>query len=302
MFTVAILVGMVVASFLCGALFLWLAARLCRVPKAGFARALLGMLLLTALSMLDLAILGSPRPLLAAVLGLLILRPLNWALVAIVFQTSFPRAILVSVIWVAGGIAFSVGLVISVKAFVLEAYFIPTNSMSPTLVGPHHRAACTHCGKDLVVPPLDDLAPVEEQEAICSQCLKMSKVTKWDPELLPPDRLICNKLYSPRRWDLIVFRHPKDPTVKYVDRLIGLPGEEVVIKEGAVWINGARMEPPPEIAGLEFTDGIEFMKGWGSKEDPARLGPEESYVLGDFAHRSSDSRFWKPCPGPTSKA
>src|SRR5215470_561707 len=127
MFTVAILIAIVVASFLSGVLFLWLAARLCRVPKAGFARALLGMLLLTALGVLNLAILGlTSWPVLVGVLGLLILLPVNWVLVAIVFQTSFPRAILVYVIWLAGGIAFSLGLIISVKAFVLEAYFIPT--------------------------------------------------------------------------------------------------------------------------------------------------------------------------------
>jgi signal peptidase I len=308
MFTIALLIAVLMMSFFAGVLVLWLAARLCRVPQAGFFRALLAVLILTFLSLLDLGIAAfSPWPLFPLVFELLIMLPVNWLLLAVLFRISLPRAMLVSMIWIVCGVGFSFGLIISLKAFVLEAFILPTNGMAPTLVGPHHQAPCPVCAGALVVPPLDrlgifpqdvDFLPQpQEQEAICSNCLKMTKVTKWAPELLPADRFICNKLLSPRRWDLIVFRYPADPKEKYVRRLVGLPGEEVVIKEGAIWINGLRMEAPAEIAGLEFTDGLDGIKGWGSPDDPARLGANEYYVLGDFAHRSSDSRFWKALPG-----
>jgi signal peptidase I len=303
MFTVALVIVILIGSFFAGTLFMWLAAVLSRVPKAGFLRALLAVSILTFLSLLDLGISAlSPWPLFPLIFELLIMLPVNWVLLAVLFRISFPRAMLVSVIWIACGLAYSSALIFPLKAFVLEAYFQPANSMAPTLAGPHHQAPCPFCGGDLVVPPLDPAflpedAEEQEQEAICSKCLKMSKVKNWNADLLPPDRFICNKLLSPRRWDLIVLRYPRDPKVKYVRRLVGLPGEEVIIKKGAVWINGARLEPPAEIAGLEFTDGLDAMKGWGSPDEPARLGPDEYYVLGDFAHRSSDSRFWKALPG-----
>jgi signal peptidase I len=313
MFTIALLVATLITSFLAGALFLWFAARVSSVPQAGFLRALLVMLILTFLSVLDLGISAlSPWPLFPLVFELMIILPVNWLLLAVLFRISFPRAMLVSVIWIACGLAFSIALFISAKAFVLEAYTQPANGMAPTILGLHHQGICPHCAGALAVPPPDrpgflpqDGAflpedagfPPQEQEAICSKCLKMSKVMKWDPGILLPDRFICNKLLSLRRWDLIVFRYPRDPKEKYIKRLVGLPGEEIVIKEGAIWINGVRMEPPAEIAGLVFTDGVDGMKGWGAPDDPARLGPDEYYVLGDFANRSSDSRHWKAVPG-----
>jgi signal peptidase I len=86
--------------------------------------------------------------------------------------------------------------------------------------------------------------------------------------------------------------------VRFVQRLVGLPGEEVVIKDGGIWINGARQEPPAEIAKLVFTAGPEGVgNGWGSPERPLRLGNDEHFVLGDFSLRSADSRIWGALPG-----
>lgn len=49
---------------------------------------------------------------------------------------------------------------------------------------------------------------------------------------------------EPRRGDMIVFKFPGDPMQKWVKRVVGLPGEQVVISEGRVWIDGRELEEP----------------------------------------------------------
>src|SRR5206468_4260984 len=97
-----------------------------------------------------------------------------------------------------------------------------------------------------------------------------------------PDRIFVNKLLAPRRWDLITYRASKDPSDVFVKRLVGLPGEQVVIKDGAVWINGVKQTPPPEIARLTFTEAPRGWSGelWGSPRRPMQLGDDEYFVLG----------------------
>jgi signal peptidase I len=114
-------------------------------------------------------------------------------------------------------------------------------------------------------------------------------------EVEPPDRVAVNKLLAPRRWDIIAFRWPQDPSYEYTKRVVGLPGEEVVIKEGGIWINGTRAEPPAQIASLRFTPGPDGLPEGisGSEKHPARLGMDEYFVVGDFALASSDSRVWR---------
>lgn len=301
MLTIILLVTFLFISFFACVFCLWSAARLFRVPQAGFLRYLSTVIVVWLISFLLLALLQiiSPSTVRAAILELVLIFPLTWVFLTLFLRTSFPKAMLVSLLWAAFNASFAVVLVFLIKSFVFEAYVIDSNNMAPTLIGPHHQAACPHCAKTLIVPFVDPQVHHEPEEwAICPACLKMSKVSKWDAKILPPDRFICNKLLSPRRWDLIVFRPPDHPNAKWVDRLVGLPGEELVIKEGAIWINGSKVELPPEIAGLEFTDNIDGMPiPWGSAESPARLGPDEYFVVGDFAHRSSDSRMWKGVPG-----
>ena len=134
---------------------------------------------------------------------------------------------------------------------------------------------------------------------ICAYCLQASRTTPINLEVHPGDRILVNKLFVPRRWDFVTVRSPVNPGEQYVKRLIGLPGEEVVIKEGQVWVNGNPLQPPAEIASLRFTPPAwsEADALWGSPGRPAKLGPGENFVVGDFAERSADSRTWgKPIP------
>lgn len=78
-------------------------------------------------------------------------------------------------------------------------------------------------------------------------------------------------------------------------RLVGLPGETVHIEDGAVWINGNRVEHPETIHGLNYVSEFPRMRVdlVGSKERPAVLGNDEYFVLGDFSPVSMDSRLWE---------
>ena len=66
---------------------------------------------------------------------------------------------------------------------------------------------------------------------------------------------MANKLLQPQRWDMIVFRYPKDPTRKYMQRLVGLPGETVYLKGGSVWVNGQEASEGGPRAGRLIRDG-----------------------------------------------
>ena len=83
---------------------------------------------------------------------------------------------------------------------------------------------------------------------------------------------------SPQRGDIIVFRAPQDPDRVFVKRVIGLPGEEVEIENGTVYIDGKPLPEPDFI--------IEDHSDYG----PVNVTSGHYFVLGDNRDRSSDSR------------
>lgn len=80
------------------------------------------------------------------------------------------------------------------------------------------------------------------------------------------------------RGDVIVMRYPLDPSVDYIKRVIGVPGDRVYVCNGKVWVNGELLdEPYVEHEGIEAPVYSE-------------VRPEYLFVLGDNRPRSSDSR------------
>jgi len=179
-----------------------------------------------------------------------------------------------------------------VHPFLFEAYVQPTNAMAPTILGRHVVGTCPSCGGTAYVSAasLADRSPGEEL-GICGRCLRASTVAATDERVFSGDRLIAAKFLRPRRWDLIVFRYPEDPSIPYLKRVVGLPGEQVAIKDGDVWIDGARARKPANISGLVYVaDPVaEERMIW----DPVQLGRGEYFVLGDFSRRAKDSRVWE---------
>ncbi|MEX0867859.1 MAG: signal peptidase I [Pirellulales bacterium] len=186
------------------------------------------------------------------------------------------------------------------KPFVSEAFVIPTNAMAPTLLGLHQEDACPECGSIAYFSRPEPILPEREQPPINMICERfhVHPAPSTSKPIDVGDRIVVAKYLKPRRWDLIVFRFPADATQTYVKRLVGLPGEEVVVKDGNVWADGRRLEPPAELAGIEYLNAFpeeEFgphIKVAGTEDNPARLGDDEYFVLGDFSAQSYDSRLW----------
>lgn len=121
-----------------------------------------------------------------------------------------------------------------------------------------------------------------------------------DRRVLSGDRFLVSKFLEPRRWDIVAFRYPGQPSTLYAMRLVGLPGETIRIHDGSVWADGERLTPPESLRGIEYLSELPNfpMELWGSPENPATLAENEYFVLGDFSARSFDSRTWiRGAPG-----
>ena len=193
------------------------------------------------------------------------------------------------------------------RAFVMEAFRIPTGSMADTLKGAHFRLRCRQCGyqyeygfvpkdygldEDTVPSGSVPLAVTRcpscgcyPSQLLCRRCrqvydtrsvAKRNKLRQNSGSggntTVPPSRcprcnnsllsgeavsvangdriLVLKCVYQfsePKRWDVIVFKNPPEPTINYIKRLVGLPGEEVQIIDGDVYIDGRISRKPDKV-------------------------------------------------------
>lgn len=94
---------------------------------------------------------------------------------------------------------------------------------------------------------------------------------------------IAYKIGKPQIGDIIVFHYPLDPTQDYIKRVIGRPGDTVVVANGKVSVNGTVLDEP-YIAAPPTYNG-----SWTVPQDAL-------FVLGDNRNESSDSHIWKFVP------
>ncbi len=111
--------------------------------------------------------------------------------------------------------------------------------------------------------------------------------SSMEPTLYSGEFVVVNKLAykfgTPVRGDIIVFHFPRDPEQEYIKRVIGLPGDQVSITDGQVYVNNMLLDEPYIAA------------------DPAYPGhwdvPDNHlFVLGDNRNNSSDSHNWGTVP------
>jgi len=123
------------------------------------------------------------------------------------------------------------------RAFVVEAFVIPTGSMGPTLYGQHAEFTCSDCGYEFAIGADGRV----DSRPVCPNCGLGQPLPARTP-LYSGDRILVLKfLYDfaePHRWDVIVFRNPNEPEENYIKRLVGLPGETIELVRGDVTIDG----------------------------------------------------------------
>jgi signal peptidase I len=114
--------------------------------------------------------------------------------------------------------------------------------------------------------------------------------TSMEPLLLDGERIVVNKLvyrFQPiERGDVVVFWYPRDPSVSFIKRVVGLPGDLVEIRSGRLLVNGlpARESYLPE----SFRDADSY--------PPTEVRKGYYFVLGDHRRSSNDSRSWGEVP------
>ncbi len=151
-------------------------------------------------------------------------------------------------------------LALIIRTFVVQAFKIPSGSMEDTLlIGDHLLVNKFIYGTSL---PFAD-----------------------EPVL---------KMRDPQRGDIIVFEFPEDKGKSYfkrrdfIKRIVGLPGDQVEIRQKHVYINGE----PYRTEEAVFKDG-NLTAGPRDNMPAVTVPPDSYFVMGDNRDRSYDSRFWK---------
>src|SRR5438309_4986969 len=114
--------------------------------------------------------------------------------------------------------------------------------------------------------------------------------TSMAPLLSDQERIFINKFvyhFEPiERGDVVVFWYPLDRTKSFIKRVVGLPGDEVEIRRGRVYINGKSLEEP--YVPSQYVDTAAY--------GPVQIPRDEYFVMGDHRISSNDSRIFGPVP------
>jgi len=186
------------------------------------------------------------------------------------------------------------------RTWLVQGLFIPfhvvSGSMADTLRGPHREVICAECGHRFACA--SDLRAVSPR-AVCPNCDCRENDLAGQPDV-DGDRVLVDKLtYSlrpPRRWELVAFRHPREPSRILVKRVVGLPGESVRIRDGEVYVDGKLQRKS-----LLEQRALAVLVHDANHPPPSGLPPRWDDDLAGAGWGSADGRFAHPSiPGETS--
>jgi len=149
-------------------------------------------------------------------------------------------------------------LAVAIRGAVVQAFKIPSGSMLPTLqIGDH---------------------------LLVSKFLYGVRIPYTGTRVF--------RIRSPRRGDIVVFAYPQDDSKDFIKRVIGVPGDQVEIRDKKVIINGEPIDDPwgVHVDRATYPEGYE--NGRRDNFGPVTVPPGEYFMMGDNRDRSYDSRFW----------
>ena len=119
------------------------------------------------------------------------------------------------------------------------------------------------------------------------------------PTIMAGDWIVTLKIWSTKnlkRRDMIVFPFPPDPSIVYIKRVIGLPGETLEISNDLVFINGELIDEPYAYFEPKKRSSMQ-VQGLTDTVPVSRFGPivipeGKLFVMGDNRYNSADSRYW----------
>ncbi len=152
-------------------------------------------------------------------------------------------------------IAIALLLALFIRAFLVQPFKIPSGSMEDTLL-------------------------IGDRIFVC----KFSYGVR-----LPFSNKVMIPVGEPERGDIVVFKYPRDPDLDFIKRVIGLPGDEVRLVNGRIFINGKRWE---DKAG-HYNGPDKPFAGLPARNFGPIMVPDGNYfVMGDNRDNSNDSRGW----------
>ena len=169
-------------------------------------------------------------------------------------------------------------IVFLLRGFVVEPFRIPSGSMLPSL----------YIGDFILVNKF-------------AYGIKLPVINKAIIDFSPPER-----------GDIVVFRYPRDPSLDYIKRVIGLPGDHIAYYNKVLYVNSVPVERdfvgqykgPGQTSATEYTEklpgadhAILLLPARPNNLQGEYIVPQDTYfVMGDNRDNSNDSRVWGPVP------